>query len=511
MKKKISKKVSSKIHNYDLPISKSTINTLWNQSADTIILTDEQGNIIFWNKKAENVFGFSYKEIIGKPIIKIIAKKYRKKYVDYIKDRSSSFMEQVLEVEGLKKDEGKVSVEVSVSIAKDRKKYIFAYIVRDISEKVKLQQKLYQQTITDSLTGLYNRRSFDETLKIETERARRYNRPFSVIVMDIDNFKQINDSCGHMVGDEMLIKAKDVFLGNLRKFDTAYRYGGDEFGMALPETSKKEAIDVAERLRSKFAKKCAVKYKRIKISLSLGVASFPEDGRDDKSLIGAADKRMYHSKSEGGNIVTAYSVNKMIGSKAEALFSSLSFLAIADEENRSMLSVRGISHSQKTRALALEIARRIGLNSERMAILEQGSMLHDIGMIFIPKKIVNKTGKLTDKELMEIKKHPLIGEEVLEMCLTSRNNKKLMDIPKIVGQHHEWINGQGYPRGLKGNEILIEAKILKVVDAYDSMSSGRYYRKAFRKDKIIKEMKKNAGKQFDPNIVNLLLKIEGLE
>lgn len=512
----ISKKADSIKLDFGSAMFNSMIDILFYQSPDAIIFANEKGKILFWNKKAKDIFGYSNEEIIGKPILTIIPQefidKHQKGFDKYIKGRKPVSAGKTLETKGLTKQGEKISIELSIHSLKALKgkggsKNLFFVIIRDISKRVKLQQKLFQQSITDPLTGLYNRRYFDKILKSEFERSERYKRSFSVIVVDIDGFKQVNDLYGHSFGDEILIKAKDVFEKSLRKLDSAYRYGGDEFGMILPETPKEGAMDVAERVRGRFIKKCKLNDRRIRLSLSIGLASFPEDGKDENSLIGAADRRMYHSKGEGGNHITGYTINELIGTKDEAILRSLTALTVKMEENRLGSLWSEASHSQKIRTLAMEIGRRIGLTSERVSVIEQASMFHDIGMLYISKNILLKTGKLARQEKVEIRKHPLIGEEIIDLVLASPDKKDLKDISSIVGQHHEWFNGQGYPRGLKGEDIFVEARILHTADTYEAMMSDRPYRKALKKNKTIEELKKNSGTQFDPRVVKLLLEI----
>ena len=511
MEKKI-QKIWQKELEIAMPISKSMTQSLLEQSSDAIIFADKRGKITFWNSKAVNVFGFSREEIVGKPLVSLMPKSYEIKHNENIhklfNNTESIHSGTAVELECLRKNGKTIWVEMTLTAIKDGQKFVLASIVRDISKRIKLQQKLFQQAITDPLTGVYNRRHFDEMLKTEFERANRYKKSFSVIVMDIDSFKQINDKYGHLYGDKVLINATEIFADVLRTVDSVYRYGGDEFGIILPETTKAEALEVAERLRSRFAKKCKIKDGRIKLSLSIGLVSFPEEGRDEKSLVSAADRRMYHSKGEGGNIVTAYTVNEIMGTKYGALLKSLTSLTVLMEESRQSSPWLGISHTEKTKVLAMEIGRKLGLPAKRISMIEQASKLHDIGMLFISREIFNKIGKLTKDDLTEVKKHPLIGEEILELILSSLDNQVMADIPKIVGQHHEWVNGLGYPRGLKNENILIEAKILHLADAYEAMTSVRPYRKDLKKQDILQELKKYSGKQFDPQMVEILCEKE---
>lgn len=284
--------------------------------------------------------------------------------------------------------------------------------------------------------------------------------------------------------------------------------GGDEFAMILPETVKEGAIDLAERLKERFAREFNDKHKRLQLSLSIGIASHPEDGTDEKSLIGVADRRMYISKESGGNLISAFDEHENLDSSDEVVLRTLSALVQLMEKRRGWHSLEGINHSQELRALGVELGRRMGLSSNRIYLLEQASMLHDIGTLYLPNALLRKKGALSEQERAEIRKHALIGEEIIGLVASS-DKAELTAIKTIVGQHHEWVNGNGYPRGLKGDEILLEARILAVIDAYSAMSSARPHRQALTRNEIFREFEQMSGRQFDPAVVQCLLALEG--
>ncbi len=402
-----------------------------------------------------------------------------------------------------RRDGRKITVALSATEVRDHRFITFT----DVSERVALQRRLYRQSITDPLTGLFNRRYFDEYLTQEFARATRYRRPFSTIIIDIDGFKQANDLHGHAYGDAMLVKARDIFNAVMRDGDTIFRYGGDEFAMILPETTKEGAIEVSNRLRERFAHQCSDKQRRIKLSLSIGIASYPEDGMDERGLIGAADRRMYHSKESGGNMITAFDALDSHTDEAHALLCSLGTLVRLMEDTRGMKSSDGISHSQEIRALAVEIGRRMALPRERLQLLEQAAMLHDIGTLYIPADILLKAERLDAREWEEIKRHTEIGAEIIA-AISAHHEGELKELPRIVAQHHEWVNGEGYPDGLEGEEIVLEARILAVADAYTAMITPRPYRDALTREEALEELRRLAGRQFDPRVVTHLAALE---
>ena len=493
-----------------IPISKATLSNFLDTFSNGVVFSDEHGRTVFANQRMEEILGFSTDEIAGRTLDIFLIPKDRPKLNSTFRNvinGGETNTQKTFETTAIKKDGNEVPISISYSsIYEDGKKMIFC-VVEDISQHVNLQKQLYKQAITDPLTTLYNRRHFDERLFQEFTRSNRYCRPFSVVIIDIDGFKQANDNYGHSFGDQMLVKSTKIFETVLREGDSIYRYGGDEFAMLLPETTKEGSIEVAERLKTMFASNFSGYEERIRLSLSIGIASYPEDGKDEKGLIGAADRRMYLSKECGGNMVTAYDEPDYLSDDTNLLLRSLSSLATLMEKSRG-LSSHGLSHSQNIRTLAIEIAHRIGLNDERIALLEQASILHDIGSIIIPTAVFYKKDQLEDNEISEIKRHTLIGEEIIDMITPEKEHEELIELKQIIGQHHERMDGSGYPRGLNGKEIRIEAKILGVADAYNAMRSKRPYRDALSRSKALEEMKKLSGIHYDAEVVDHLFQIE---
>lgn len=474
---------------------------------DGIVFVDDQGIIQFSNQEAERIFGFARDALLGKPVESLIMPEIRERYAKEIRQMLESDTPirsgKKSELVGCRKDGGAVPIEWSNHVFKEGDSILCYCCITDIFERSELQNKLYQQTITDPLTELFNRRYFDERLKQEFRRASRHRRHFSVIIIDVDGFKQSNDLHGHAFGDEILCKASGLFLEVLRDEDTIYRYGGDEFAMILPETPKEGAVELAERLRRAFAKNCCDKDKRLNLTLSIGVASYPDDGEQEDELVGAADRRMYHSKGNGGNRITAHHLHQDIDSDEGAVLRSLNILIHAVEKKIGIKSAEGVSHSQEIRSLAIGIGRRLSLSSERLYLLEQAAVLHDFGLLYIQSNIMGKPDKLTMEEMEEVRKHASIGEQVLGLLAGGADD--LADLPLIVGQHHEWIDGSGYPRGMQGEDILLEARILGICDAYSAMRSERAHRPALSEERAIEELKRLSGRQFDPKVVDALL------
>ncbi len=496
------------------PLPKAKIGAFVDSYPDGIVFSDTTGNIIYLNQKALEIFGYAAGELIGQPLRMLIPSELHERPTQGL-DKLNQTEAAVaagskIETRGARKDCTTVPIEISHHKISQGDRQLNFCLINDISRQHELQAQLYQQTITDPLTGLFNRRHFDDRLKQEFTRASRYQRFFSVAIIDIDGFKQANDLFGHAFGDEMLVLATKTFKEVLRDGDTAFRYGGDEFAIIFPETTKEGALEVAERLRDIFAKRTHLRKKRLKLSLSIGLASHPEDGKSDSELIKAADRRMYQSKESGGNAISAYNLGGEHASEDDALIMLLTKLIHLVEKHRHMESPDGLCHSQEIRALGIEIGRKLDLDPHRLHLYEQAAMLHDIGAIHIPNSILNKREKLSPAEIEEIRKHTLIGEEILGL-LDTQHNPDLATLQTIVSQHHEWVDGNGYPHGLKGDELLLEAKILAVTDAYSSMKMAHPYRQAMPKAKILSEFRRMAGIQFDAEVVAALIEVTALD
>ena len=490
----------------------STLSQFLDVFSAGILITDEEGLIKSANQEIERIFGYKSTELVNQNFSSLIISSQSQQLLAAYKSVTSGaediYAGKSFEAKSKKRDGDLQAIEISFNMMREGETQVNIIQIADISKRVLLQQQLYKKTITDPLTGMYNRRYFDERLTQEFNRATRYRRPFAIVIMDIDGFKQANDLHGHGFGDELLVNSTAIFNQVLRQEDTAYRYGGDEFAMLLPETSKEGALEVAERLRENFAIENNIKDKRIKLSLSIGIACSPDDGNTQKTLIGAADSRMYHSKGNGGNMITAYDDSPYLSRETGTLLRSLSSLVQLIEKNRGMGSASdGTVHSQNIRTLSIELGHAMELSSERIFMLEQASILHDIGCLYISSAILNKREALTESEWVEIKKHTVIGEEIIEV-ISPDNKSALQQLKRIIGQHHEKIDGSGYPRGLKGDDIGLEAKILAVADTYVAMTSKRPYRAAFTKQAALTEMQQLAGIHYEPEVIEALVKLE---
>ena len=331
-------------------------------------------------------------------------------------------------------------------------------------------------TFHDYLTGLYNRAYFEEELKrLDVKRQ----LPLSIIIGDVNGLKLVNDALGHDAGDVLLKKIAKVLKESFRKEDIIARWGGDEFSIILPATSNEVANKIIQRVKERCEKNST---DEMKLSISFGVSTKIEESEDTQELTKSSEEQMYRRK-----MVEQKSIHSsMISSLAKAL-------SERDYETE--------EHVERMRDYATLLGMQLDLSESQIDDLSLLATLHDIGKIAIADNIILKPGKLTSEEFEAVKKHPEIGFRIATSSL------ELVPIADAILYHHEWWNGKGYPKGLKGEEIPLLARIISVVDSYDAMTSDRPYRKAMCKEAAIQELSLFAGKQFDPVIVEKFIDI----
>jgi len=371
-----------------------------------------------------------------------------------------------------------------------------------IMENAQLYTQATTRANTDGLTGLYTHRHFHERLDQEIARGSRFGTMFSVIMLDIDLFKAYNDIYGHLAGDQLLRRMGELIRSSIRNMDVAFRYGGEEFTVILPEARLDNAYKVAERVRKAIESEASSK--PIPVTVSLGVASWPSDGITREEIIGCADAALYRAKQNGRNRVCLSSdVVKPGAPPAGELEGGLGALniiyALAATVDAKDHYTYG--HSKKVSEYATAISQVLDLSEDRIATIRAAALLHDIGKVGIPDSILNKAGTLTEEEWEQIKAHPQVGVEILRHVINLVNC-----LPAIL-HHHERYNGDGYPYGLKGDGIPLEARILAIADAYDAITSSRPYRERLSPRQAINELKRCVGTQFDPELVDTFCKV----
>ena len=372
-----------------------------------------------------------------------------------------------------------------------------------IIENAQLYTQATIKANTDGLTGLYNHRQFHERMDQEIARGSRFGAVFSIIMLDIDLFKVYNDIYGHLAGDQILRKMGELIKASVRKLDIPFRYGGEEFTVILPEARLDNAYKVAERMRKTIESKASSK--AMPVTVSLGVASWPSDGITKEEIIGRADTALYRAKQTGRNRTSlssdiVKSGTPVIGEELEARRGALNIIyALAATVDAKDHYTYG--HSKKVSEYAVALAEALGLPGDKVTTIRAAALLHDIGKIGVPDSILNKEGTLTEEEWERIKAHPQDGVEILRHVINLVNC-----LPAIL-HHHERYDGNGYPSGLKGTDIPWEARILAVADTYDAITSLRPYRQRLPSQQALEEIKRCAGTQFDPELVDIFCKM----
>lgn len=360
------------------------------------------------------------------------------------------------------------------------------------------------QAATDPLTELGNHRAFHKRIRDEIAGAEDTGASVGLILFDIDNFKSFNDSLGHLAGDEIL-RSLAVTLNGAIKREDAYRYGGDEFAVLMPAADLKRSVRAAERLRLAVEKMSTGDGQ--KLTVSLGVASFPDMAASAEELIYRADMAMYWAKSTGKNRVgdwdgllsrrTDGSMPPDLGNRGgkirDAVVSLVSALAAKDPVTR--------DHTERCSWYTAELAAELGLGEEEASVVRLASLLHDIGKLVVPVEVLCKPGPLTEEEWVQMRQHPTTALHILGSIDSTSNA-----VPAIL-HHHEHFDGSGYPEGLAGDDIPMASRILLVADAFDAMTTDRPYRKAMPIEAAIEELKRHRGSQFDPVVVDAFLKI----
>jgi diguanylate cyclase (GGDEF)-like protein/putative nucleotidyltransferase with HDIG domain len=392
-----------------------------------------------------------------------------------------------------------------------------AKLAREILNSHLTNAKLYQEarltSLTDALTGVGSRKLLEDKLQTECARAKRYKRQFSIAIIDLDNFKTINDVLGHANGDDTLRKLAKCMKSQKRTPDVLTRYGGDEFVILMPETKAEDAVILLERIRNKVQKIKVVE--NLPMTISCGIAQSLSEATDSpRELIRRADLALYEAKSAGRNCVKvwdetmskALSNNDIETEKIKKLQRRITGLSV-QAEKVFIQSIWGLvqaleakdsytkKHSENVMHYAVGIATTMKIAPKQLDIIRRAAMIHDIGKIGIPDAILSKPGKLTPRERTIIEQHPLVAVRILEKMTF------LEQEIAIVRHHHEKWNGQGYPDGLSNNSIPIGARIMAVADTFDALTSNRSYHNARSLNEAIEILVDSSGYDYEPRAV----------
>ena len=344
----------------------------------------------------------------------------------------------------------------------------------DITDRKKAENELLYLSYHDHLTGLYNRRYFEQELKnLDTPE----NLPLSIIMFDVNGLKLVNDSFGHDLGDVLLKKSAEAIKKACREDDIAARIGGDEFVVLLPKTAASEALQISNYIKELASNE---KVANMELSISYGYDTKKTDNQSIIEIIANAENHMYRHKLYERSSIRSKITDLIMNTLFEK-------------------SGREAAHSNRVSIICQSISSKLNMGKDAVNKMKIAGLIHDIGKIGVDERILNKPGSLTAEERGFIERHPEIGWRLLS------STDEFSELAKYVLSHHENWDGTGYPNGLKGETIPLEARIISVADTYDAMTSERSYRKKMSREEAVKELKRCSGTQFDPMIVDVFL------
>ena len=450
------------ITNYRLgEIVPATRDALLENIRDGVIVLDKNNRIMEINPIAKKII--KSVKVLGRDI-----KSFWPKYHDYLPGHSAMNRELSVGTGSNKK-----IYDVQVSPYSDYRGDHISTIVslRDITERKKTEEKLRYLSFHDKMTGLYNRAFFEEELKrLDVDRE----LPISVVMGDADGLKLINDTFGYEKGDDLLINIGRIIKDTCREEDITARWGGDEYAILFPRTDEKTALKIVERIENNCINISSTD--SMPISISLGAATKTVISQDIKETIRQAEDRMRRRK-----MLKTESVHSLM---IMSLRKTLQEKSYETEE-----------HIERLKKIARKLGEKVGLSSSEIEELSLVAVLHDIGKVTIADSILLKAGKLTKKEWKTMKRHPEIGYKI------AISFPQLASIAEFILYHHEWWDGNGYPRGIKGKNIPLLSRIITIIDAYDVMINGRPYKDPMAREEVMEELKRCAGIQFDPELV----------
>jgi len=454
--------------------------SIFENAVEGIFQSTLDGHFIVANPSCARILGFNSPE----ELITQNANTGRRYFVDPERYRElrqrleEDGIAQRFEAEVYRQDESIIWISLNALAIRDPRGVVLFYegTLQDITERKWADDQIRYLSFHDKLTGLFNRPYFDVELKrLNTERQ----LPISVIMGDVNGLKLVNDAFGHQEGDKLLARIAVILKESCRKEDVIARLGGDEFAIFLPRTSYKITNGIVERIRTACSQ---ASHDPVQLSIALGAVTKEDPNQDIQDVLKEAEERMYRSKLLESKSVRA----SIISSLRRTLFEK---------------SHETEEHTHRIQQLALQIGRAFGLSDSELDDLALLATLHDIGKIAIPEGIIIKPGNLSPEEWELIWKHPEIGYRI------AGSSPELAPIAEAILAHHEWWDGSGYPRGLKGEEIPLISRIISIVDAYDVMTHGRPYKEAVRPEESLEELQNKAGTQFDPSLTAMFTKM----
>lgn len=465
----------------ELSLEKKLLKTTLTSVGDGVISTDYMGNIVFLNKVGEMLTGWTQEDAKGKSIedvFNIVNEYTREKNENIVKKvlKSGRIEELANHTILIGKDGFERPIEDSAApIIQENGEIIGVVLVfRDFSDKKLKQEEIEYLSYHDQLTGLYNRRFYEEELmRIDVER----NLPLTIIMGDVNGLKLVNDSFGHAMGDELLQRAAEVINNGCRADDIIARLGGDEFVIILPKTDVIEAENIIKRIKALAS---IEKVGSLNISIAFGYCTKTNKDESIQVIFKETEDQMYKNKLFESSSIRSNTIELIMNT-------------LYEKNGREMF------HSERVSEICDAIASKMNFDKNTVSQIKVAGLMHDIGKIGIDEKILNNPQILSYDEWKEMKRHPEIGYRILSSV------NEFSETANYVLEHQERWDGKGYPRGLKGVEISIPARIIALADAFDAMTSERPYKKALNEQEAIEEIKRCAGTQFDPEISKVLI------
>lgn len=443
------------------------------------IICDDEGlpidyRFISVNRSYERITGLLGKDIIGKTVLEVLPNTEK-----YWIER---YGKVALTGQPYQFDDFSAELDKYFSVsAYSPKENLFAVIVTDVTEKKKREAEVEFLSYHDQLTGIYNRRYFEYAMQ-KLDKQEYF--PLTLVMADVNGLKLTNDAFGHQKGDVLLQRIANVLRSECRVDDVVARIGGDEFIILLPQTNDEDAKIIINRINTAISEQ---KFKNLVLSISIGYAVKNDCSEDINEIFKQAEDDMYRHKLSESSSMRSKTIDLIMNT-------------LYEKNNREML------HSKRVSEVCEAIANKMDFAKDDVNQIRIAGLMHDIGKIGINEKILDKPHKLNNDEWDEIRRHSEIGYRILSSV------NEFSEIADYVLEHHEKWDGSGYPKGLKGEEISLQSRIITIADAYDAMIAGRPYRSGLKDEEVIKEIKRCAGSQFDPFISRIFVeKVLGRE
>jgi len=445
---------------------------LADKASDAMLFIDLEGQILEINHAAIVLYGYSFEEFLHMKFLDLSTLDHSLLTLE--QTQKTQEMKDFYETVHYTKNHTPIQVEVSASRMMLEDHLVLLCIVRDITARKKAEENFLYMSYHDLLTGLYNRRFFEEEIK---RLDIQHNLPLSVIMCDINGLKIINDSFGHLVGDEFLRITADIMQRACRNEDICCRLGGDEFAIILSKTDSAASQELINRIN-----KSALDYKITKpgFSISLGYDTKTNAEQAISEVQINAENDLFRNKLYERSSLRSHTIDIIMNT----LFAK---------------SSRELTHSQRVSDICQVLAAKMSLGADDIGQIRIAGLVHDIGKIGIDEVILNKAGRLTPEEMDQVKKHPEIGWRILSSV------NEFSEVANTIIAHHERWNGSGYPNGLKGEEIPLQARIIAIADAYDVMTSERSYRRRLSVEETVEELKRCSGSDFDSKIIDVFI------